>query len=148
MPEYFDTLDPTHLGATASATVLDADRNPNHVLELGKPWSIEVKWETHNIPAVPPSNVADVLGGEWLVSAYLESMGAAFEGQVGPTVTVPYEPWPGAAGWTATIHVPATQPPSAAVYKLATVIAYRYGGSPKPMAGFVEGPLIQFYQAA
>src|SRR6266487_5791932 len=80
----FDSIDPgnVHLDGEVSVTVFDKDLTPNHVLEQDLPWSIKADWYIEG-------PIAPAIGGDWLVTAYLESMGGGFEGQVGSAIHVP-----------------------------------------------------------
>ena len=61
-----------------------------------------------------------LLGGDWQLAAYVESIGAGPEQQVGPTVTIPLT---GGTNYSADIVVPANTlpgdpaPPNSGVYK-------------------------------
>src|SRR5690348_14177747 len=68
-------------GGSFTATVLDNNGSSATVLEASKPIKIEVKWTID-------AESARVLGGEWLVSAYVESIGPGPEQQIGPTRVV------------------------------------------------------------
>jgi hypothetical protein len=141
--------DPAHLdGSIKSLVVTDADQNPNQVLETGKDWTIELKWEIHGPGAT-------TVGGDWHVAAFVESMGPGPEKQVGPAMTVPVSDAAvsSSRNYATTIAVPAgtlkTDGSEDGVYKLITVITHTNtgAGSTKKtrMAGFSENPLLQFY---
>jgi hypothetical protein len=147
----FDSIDPDslHLDGAVSVTVLDKDLTPNHVLERDLPWSIKIDWFIKGV-------IAPAIGGDWLVTAYLESMGGGFEGQVGPAISVPvsFAPPTHLRKYTATISVPAgvpTQPvpPQSRAYMLTVTVTHSNTGGgvtlQDKMAGFSEGPLLQFY---
>jgi len=144
----FETVAPAALKAEVTdLTVLDPGNAPVTVLTLGQSWGVRVSWKTEDIP--PAIGLAQLLAGNWQVSAYLESMGKGFEDQVGTTQTVPYQPWP-AAGWTAIINVPGALPPTTPdmpmAYRLTTTICFENGGGvPTSMAGYVDGPTVQFH---
>ncbi len=128
-----------------SLSVLDPDvGTPNTIIETTDPWAIQVSWDIAGL-------IAGALGGEWTVRAFLETLeGGPFSGQVGPTEFIPLisQPPTSPRHYSATIHVPAGTPP-AGLYKLTVAITYDvvFGGVhfPQEMAGFVDGPMLQFY---
>lgn len=144
MPIRFDPLAPTVLDGDVSINVLDPDGNPNMVLELNQPWSLEVTWYIDG-PTVSS------LGGTWEIKAFLESMGPGFENQVGPTlskslVNIDASSTPTHLVYKDTIAVPAGTPPDEAIYRVTTTVTYRnIFGNRMAMAGFSTGPMIQFY---
>ena len=83
-----------------------------------------------------------LLGGEWQLAAYVESIGAGPEQQVGPTVTVPLT---GATNYSADIAVAAgtlpnnPAPPASGVYKTVTVLTHTNFGAVTDVVGIVEG---------
>lgn len=119
---------------------------PNTIIETNDPWSVEVDWSTSG-------TVAPALGVTWKVQAFLESMdGKPDPGQVGPTEMLTlanghFTP-PNTVSYKATINVGAGVVP-AGLYKLnvAVTTTATIGGVTIPieMAGFDEGPLMQFY---
>lgn len=139
----FDTLSDSLSAEVTRVQVLDADLTPNHVLQLGKDWHIKVEWEITDDPGHAP--LVPAIGGTWQVRAKLESIGAEWEGMVGAMVPVALVP--GQTHYSTTIHG-AGFPPAGndGGYKLLVTINYIYPtGVPGPMAGFLEGPMIQFY---
>lgn len=132
-------------GNIVSLSVLDPDvGTPNTIIETTDPWSVQVSW---NIAGL----IAGSLGGEWTVRAFLETLeGGPFSGQVGATQVIPLisQAPTSPRNYSTTIHVPAGTPP-AGLYKLNVAITYdvAFGGLhfPQEMAGFIEGPLLQFY---
>lgn len=138
----FDTLNQNLTGTITEIRVLDNDQNPNNVLPLGVNWSIFVSWTLVDDPggaAVPG------LGGTWQVSAMLESIGGGYEGPAGATVNVPLT---GVTTYRVAIPVvgtPPNVPANRAAYRMVVLIDYLYpNGTPGPMAGFAEGPMIRF----
>ena len=67
---------------TVTATVLDNNGAPATVLEAGQQFTIHAEWTISPLAAL-------LLGGDWQLATYVESIGAGPEQQVGPTVTVP-----------------------------------------------------------
>jgi hypothetical protein len=125
---------------TFSATVKDNNGAPSTVLEAGATFTIDAEWEIDALAAL-------LLGGQWEVAAYVESIGPGAEQQVGSTEivlldgrTTPY---------TATITVPAgtlpndPAPPEPGVYKLVTVLTHRNFNKVTNVAAIVEGPMVR-----
>jgi hypothetical protein len=142
----FDPLFPAELTGTIQIDVQDQDGTPNRVLEIDRPWRIVLDWHL-----IGP--FACTLAGTWSAQAMVESIGSGFEGQVGPTVTrnlltqMMPDSTPTNCHWHAHIDVPAGTVTPVGVYKLVSLITYvDAGGDPRPMAGFVDYPLITFYK--
>jgi len=89
---------------------------------------------------------ATLLGGEWQLAAYVESIGPGPEQQVGPTVTIPLT---GATNYSADITVAAgtlpnnPAPPTSGVYKTVTVLTHTNFGAVTDVVGIVEGPVLR-----
>lgn len=127
----------------------DQDEDPNTVLEIERHWYVRPHW------FVDGPGAKD-LGGTWHLAIIVESIGAGVERtlktidipitQLGPgPVTHPleYRPW---------IHIPSrVEDPDHAImqdglYRLAAVLTYTNEfGHHGRMAGYIEGPLLQFY---
>jgi|SRR5215475_13541932 len=125
---------------TLSVTVKDNNGAPASVLEADLDFTIAAKWSIDKYSAA-------ALGGQWELSAYVESIGAGPEKQIGPTAKVLLT---GGTSYSATIKVPAgTLPddpaaPTSGVYKLVTVLLLRGPfGKVSDVAGFVEGPMLR-----
>jgi|SRR3954471_21107715 hypothetical protein len=131
------------LSGNFDATVQDNNGAPSNVLEANTTFAIRTQW------SVSPQT-ARVLGGEFQVAAYVESIGPGEEKQIGPTVTVAVN---GGTNYTANIVVPANtlpdldpaRPPSptSGVYKLGTVLTHRNFGSFTDVAAIVDGPVLR-----
>jgi hypothetical protein len=124
-------------GGPATMIVKDNNGSPANVLEAGLTFTIDVSWQIDALAAL-------LLGGAWEVTAYVEGIGsAAFEGQVGASVTVPLN---GGQTYAATISVPAgtlpdnPQPPDSGVYKLVVVLLHRNFGVTSNVAAVIEAP--------
>jgi hypothetical protein len=86
------------------------------------------------------------------VRAFLESVGPGYEGQAGPTVTVPLASSPPSFNrtYSATISVPPANSIAgfnAGAYWLTILINYENLGVPGEIAGVEELPIMQFYDA-
>ena len=124
---------------TVTADVLDNNGAPATVLEAAQPFTVHAEWDISPLAAL-------LLGGEWQLAAYVESIGAGPEQQIGPTVTVPLT---GATSYSADIIVPAgtlpdnPAPPASGVYKTITVLTHRNFGATTDVVGLVEGPVLR-----
>ena len=125
--------------------VVDIGRNaPQNVIKNTQPWRIEVEWHEEGL-------MAGVLPGNWVVDAYVESIGQGGEFKVGTAATpmafaahnvVINVPASNAAG-----GVPLAPGEQTTPYKLVvTLTADNGAGGRYPMAGYAEGPILQFYQ--
>jgi hypothetical protein len=121
------------VGGAAPVTIIGTDQN----------WRIDVHWETSGI-------LSQFLPGTWHVEGYIETVGLGQEKEVGQ-VDVPLTPGPGTLMYDASINVPAGTvvpvggEPSVPV-RLVVAVTYRFANNhPGPMAGYLEGPIIQFY---
>ena len=124
---------------TLDAQVLDNNGAPSSVLEAGQDFTIRARWRIDAVAAL-------LLGGQWELAAYVESIGIGPEQQVGPTEVVALN---GGRNYSASITVPANtlpnnpQPPNAGVYKLVTVLTHRNFGLVSNVAAVVEGPILR-----
>ncbi len=139
----FQSLNPLSLSGTLNALqVFDSGPNPNTVIRRSEAWSVRLDWSISG-------GIAPALGGDWEVKVLLESMGGGFEGQIA-TTNVPVASAPPAVNraYTATLNLAGGTVPNDGVYKLVVAILHRNGGVPTRMAGFAEGPFVEFYTAA
>lgn len=124
---------------TFTATVNDNNGNPSNVLEAGQPFTIAASW---NIGAL----AALLLGGQWEVAAYAESIGPGPELELGTTGPIPLN---GGQAYAATVTVNANTvpnnpaPPNSGVYKIVTVLTHRNFGVVSNVAAVVEGPVVR-----
>jgi hypothetical protein len=124
---------------SVTAVVLDNNGSPATVVEAAAPFTIHAEWEISPLAAL-------LLGGEWQLAAYVESIGPGAEQQIGATVTIPLN---GGTNYTADVTVPANTlpddpaPPTSGVYKVATVLTHRNFGSITDVVGVVEGPVLR-----
>jgi hypothetical protein len=134
----WDDFQPFLVGSGPTSTVLDPDLNPNNILEAALGGSVRVDWSFAG-----PLTVFLPLT-TFTVNIYAESVGP------GPELMVGSVPVSGAAPPTATVPIPAGSLPAqgpgvSGVYKLTAVITnfITSSGVPTPLAGFVEGPIVQ-----
>ncbi len=137
---------PGVLSGTITAVVTDPHDpgTPQTIIERDDDWHVIVDWQLDG-PLAP------FMAGEFTVKCYLESVAdSAFEGQIGPTIvvnlnTTPALPTP--RKYHSDFTMVAASNPAAGVYKMTTVLTYKHLGVPLELAGFVEGPMIQLYDA-
>lgn len=120
------------LGGSAPTTVLDNTQG----------WEVRFNWGVHGSP------LTKMLAGKWCLSIHLESMGpgAEFQLPVGGAKIVPFDP--AISHYTAVITVPAGTVPATpeAIYKVVACLTTKDAlGRPGPIAGYVEGPILQFF---
>ena len=124
---------------TFTATLTDNNGSPSTVLEAAAPFTIQCSWTISPLAAL-------LLGGEWQVAAYVESMGPGPEQEVGAPVTIALN---GNTNYSANIVVPANTlpnnpaPPFSGAYKLVTLLTHRNFGNVTDVAAVVEGPIVR-----
>jgi hypothetical protein len=124
---------------TFDATVNDNNGAPSTVLEAGLPFTIACNWSISALAAL-------LLGGDWQVAAYVESIGPGPEQEIGAAVTVPLN---GGTNYSATITVPANTlpdnpaPPNSGAYKVVVLLTHVNFGQVTDVAGVVEGPILR-----
>jgi len=120
------------------AEVLDNNGAPAGVLEAGDPFKVTAKWDIGRLAAL-------LMGGEWTVTVYVESIGPGPEQAIGSATRL----LDGSLTYTADVDVPAhtlpddPAPPTSGVYKLVTVLTHRNFGKISNVAAIVEGPLVR-----
>jgi len=133
----------THFEARVRELGGSLGAEPQTIIRLGTAWQIETEWEV-----VGPA--AKLLGpngipGNYLVDAYLESIGLAAEHNLG-RVVVPMAGVGVHGGAASPIAVPAAAVATAGPYKLVITLTADNGfGAILQMAGYMEGPILQFY---
>ena len=150
-PSNFDTLTDIEKdlsGEILEVGIFDKDMDPNHVLQDDLEWYVKAKWQVKGLCAVG-------LGGDWHLRVNLESMGAGFEGTVKEQIEPVNSVIPSATRtYEATIKLPKPQDVPGLIdgtYKFVLIITHTNtgGGVTKRtrMAGFYEGPLLDFVDA-
>jgi hypothetical protein len=129
---------------TGTGTIPYAE--PQTVLHLGESWQIEAQWE---MIGVGTPGVFGAGMGSWIISAYLESIGqAAAEHDLG-SVRVAMA---GLGLHTATLPILATTVVDPGPYKLVVTLTADNApvvgppGVPFATAGYMEGPILQFFK--
>jgi len=139
-----ETPFPALLTGNITAVVTDpADPGtPQTIIEKDNPWHVIVNWNL-------TGPMAPFMAGEFIVKTYLEDIaGTSFSGQIGPTMTVNLNEAPPAPNraYHRDFTIGASTIP-VGVYRLTTILTYNNMGVPLELAGFVEGPLVQIYNA-
>jgi hypothetical protein len=165
-------LAPPFLDGTISAPIVkeagDTTSPPkaasNMVIRTDRAWEIEVNWEVHGSLLDNPTSSSFPFTGEWLVKAFLESIGPGGEyelprsgGVASGGVKVNVNTATGKSrNYKATIEVPAKLDTSgnvnkdsipAGIYKLVVTVTNESSpGVPGPIAGFYESGMLQIYE--
>lgn len=148
MDKDFETLPVGFAVSDFEAVVLDSGQAPTHVIRANNAWSIKVDWKTSGA-------LSAFLVGNWHVHAYLESIGPGQELRLGGNL-IRLTPGPGTISYSSTINVaPNTvvvqggHPNESVPMKLVVTVTYDWADNvPGPMAGYIEGPVIQFFNPA
>lgn len=114
---------------------------PQLVLRTDQDWQLNVHWEVTGV-------AAPIIHGTWRVEGYMESIGAGGEFEL-PELDVAM----GALVYNEVLLVPAAVvaaqlapgEPSTPFKLTTTLTAVDHAGDVWPMAGFQEGPIIQFF---
>lgn len=119
-------------------------REPQTVLHLNKTWQIEVNWDVIGANANMVWNAGQ---GCFIISAYLESIGLATEYDLG-SVRIPMA---GTTAYSAVLSILAGTVAEVGPYKLVVTLTADNGtlatpGVPFAAAGYMEGPILQFFQ--
>ena len=115
---------------------------PSSVIRTDQEWAVRVNFETSG-------GLSHVLTGQWHIGVYIESIGPGQEEEIALT-HIPLRPGPGTVSYTADlvvrpgrINVPDHQTKP---FMLVTTVSYiQPDGRPGAMAGYLEGPIVQFY---
>ena len=140
----FETLSPDFDVDHFTATVHEHTNPtvPTTVIATDQEWAVQVHWETRG-------HMSNHLPGTWCVNVWIESIGEGDEKKIG-WVHVPLSPGADPVIYNAEITVPAGKvsvpPHQSTPFKLVTTVTYMWPNDiPGPMAGYIENPIIQFY---
>jgi hypothetical protein len=120
------------------AEVQDNNGSPTDVLEATRPIRVQTNWRISPLAAL-------LLGGQWTVTVYVESIGPGPEQSVG-SATIAVN---GGQNYDALVVVPANTLPNepsattSGVYKIVTVLTHRNFGKTSNVAAIVEGPVVR-----
>ena len=118
---------------------------PTNIIRTDQAWGVNLAWQIHG-PLVP------MICGWWCLHIFMESIGPGPEFALpdpGPEILIPVDHING--NYSYHFDVPAgrvTADHCGTPYKVVVAITYKTQyGTPGPLAGFVEGPMLQFYNA-
>ncbi len=155
----FETPFGNLFAGTITATVHEHDAPPGAppltIIRTDQDWAVNVSWETTGL-------ATGMITGNWHLHCFLESIGTGADLDLidpgpsgGPSDhVIPLKPGTSPVPYFVHFDVPAGRvnipdpvPPAGRLYRLVVSLTYREPtGGPGPMAGFVEGPILQFYQ--
>ena len=127
--------------ALAAHVITDPGEMPSTVVMAGQPWRIAVEWTVGGRNAC-------LLGGTFIVRAYVDALGAQRKEMAGPAVRVPVAAaaaMPAPRAYKATITGSSTIPPD--IYRLAVVLGLENEGVPVPFSALADGMLVEVYAA-
>ena len=115
---------------------------PSHVIRIDTDWSVHVEWEL-------VGHLTKLISGKWCLSVLLESIGPGPELKLPANAhDIPLNPC-GDGQYKYWFRIDKGTVPAQACstpYKLVVAITYyNECGKPGPIAGFYEGPIVQFY---
>ena len=124
----------------------DPPAPPTTIIRTNNPWAINISWQTTGLGT-------GMITGNWHLHVFLESIGP------GPDLdlvdlapgdhVIPLTPGLPPVDYFVHFDVPAgrvSAPAAGRLYKLVVSLTYiESTGSPGPMAAYVEGPVLQFY---
>lgn len=137
-------LAPPNLSAQIGALVTEVGGvDPTTIIRVDQDWKIHVYWTVKG-------NLTELVCGKWCVNAFLESMGPGPEINLHPAdLKIDLQPAPGANDYYAMLLIQAGAVKAddcSTPFKLVVTVTYMTPkGQPGPAAGFVEGPILQFY---
>lgn len=120
------------------AELQDNDGSPTQVLEAGRPIRIHTYWRISPV-------AASLLGGQWVVKVYVESIGPGPEKLIGTETRAVN----GGQNYEATVLVPPNtlenNPPetTSGLYKVVTLLTHRNFGANSTVAAVAEGPVVR-----
>lgn len=117
--------------------------NPTSIIRADQEWGVKIRWDLEG-------SLAPFICGEWCLHLRLESLGPGPELKLDVPRRIPLDPC-GRGGYYYDFRVKPGRITSAHCsipYKpVVTVTYYTACHKPGPIAGFVELPILQFYEA-
>jgi hypothetical protein len=154
-----------YLHGSIGAKVCELGEAPSRILDIHDPWYVQVDWTL-------TGPLSRFICGSWAVDVYMESIGRGPEFELPDDAVENIPLRPGSDGnYSARIDVPADfikthletyreehkedkkllerpERETDIVYKMVCTVTYKDpSGKPGPIAGFVEMPMMQFYEA-
>ncbi len=133
------------LKGTIDATVHEhGGVEPLNIIRTDQEWAVQLKWQLEG-------TLVPFIAGKWQIHLYLESVGPGPElrlPQGNIEVEVPLNKKNGQYEYESRVPPGAvTTEHTTTLYKVVAAVTYITPyGDPGPMAGFVEGPMLQFYE--
>jgi len=145
---YIETPTPEYLAGSIGADIVEfGGVKPTTIIRTDTDWAIRIKWSL-------TGTLAPLICGEWCVHAFLESMGPGPELRLPSEreeIRIPLDPC-GDGKCTYDFRIPRGTVKAehcGIPYKLVVSLTYYdQCNRPGPMAGFVELPMVQFYEPA
>lgn len=137
-PGFFDVVG---LSGLTANEIFEPGVKPTTVLRRDKPWYIHVEWDTEGL-------LTPMIGGKWDFHAYLESMGPGPEVKLTDPADHEIELHPdnSPVHYHHNLDVAANTVTEDGPYKLVVTVTYiNMIGKPGPLAGYWEGPILQFH---
>ena len=135
-----------YLGGDIYAEVYEVGgAKPTTIIRTDQEWGVKLHWDLKG-------SLAPFICGEWCIHLFLESMGPAPELKLDPypKYEMPLDPC-GDGEYYFDFRVKpgiVTGQHCSNPYKVVVTVTYLNAcHKPGPIAGFVEGPLVQFYEA-
>ena len=122
-----------------TAVLNDNNGVPSSVIDACTEFTIDAKWEISLLAAL-------LMGGDWQVAAYAESIGPGEEKQIGPTQTVALN---GGTNYATQIKVPANTlpdnvpPGQSGAYKIVVLLTHLNFGKISDVSAVVEFPVVR-----
>lgn len=113
---------------------------PSTIIRTDQDWSVHISWQTTGV-------CTGMITGKWHLHCYLESMGPGPDYDLIDPADhkIPLTPGPSPIPYKAHFDVKKGKV-APGLYRLVASLTYvEPTGSPGPMAGFVEGPMLQVY---
>jgi len=137
----WDDLTPFLVGAGPTSTVLDPDGTPNNILDTAVGGSVQVDWSFSG------SATGFLVVVNFIVDLYADPVGPGMNIQVGENQVLGSAPLPSppAAPNSYSTSFPIAPGMAPGAYRLTTLVTTVLTGTTTtlPIAGFVDGPIIQ-----
>jgi len=138
------SLPEPYLGGGISAEVYEVEgATPTNIIRTDQEWGVRIRWQLEG-------SLAEFICGTWCVHLRMESMGPGEELIFDASPEIPLDPC-GDGEYSYDFRVPpgtVKDEHCSIPYKPVVTVSYRTAcHRPGPMAGFVELPLVQFYDA-
>lgn len=142
---YIETPTPEYLQGSIQAAIMEyGGVKPTTIIRTDTDWAIRISWSLHGV-------LSPLICGDWCIHAFFESMGPGPELKLPDDkgeILIPLDPC-GDCNYQYDFYIPKGKvgvEHCGIPYKLVVSLTYYDScGRPGPMAGFVELPMLQFY---